>query len=80
LSDNIPPPPPGEGQEVEEAVAGEGEPLFEMPGIGAQQVREPVQAASRTVRARPDGEAERLRTLLGDVLRELEQLRGLLSV
>jgi len=80
LSDNIPPPPPGEGQEVEEAVAGEGEPLFEMPGIGAQQVREPAQAASRNVRARPDGEAERLRTLLGDVLRELEQLRGLLSV
>lgn len=82
LSDNIPPPPPGEGQEVEaeETSAPNDDPLFAMPGLATQQLREPAVATARNVQTKSDGEVERLRALLGNVLRELEQLRALLTV
>ncbi len=81
LSDDIPPPPPGEGQEVEPdgTAAAQAEAMFSLPGL-THPAREPAQGGARAARAKPDGEAERLRASLTDVLRELERLRALLPV
>ena len=76
LSDDIPPPT---ADEREEAAAGAGRrppqraPELPMPGLA------PLPAlAARTGRAKPDPEVERLRALLAETLRELEELRALL--
>ena len=78
LSDDIPPAPADEQEaaEAERATALSVEPELPMPGLapGASS-----QIARVNVRPKADPEAERLRSLLTETLRELEALRALLS-
>jgi DNA-binding transcriptional MerR regulator len=78
LSDDIPPPSPDElaAAEAERAVTGSFEPELPMPGLvvpGSQSA-----AARSNARPKSDPDAERLRALLAEALRELEALRALL--
>jgi len=78
LSDDIPPPTEDEraAAEAEKADLG-GNNLPLIPGL--ELVSSPLSATVRSAsRPRPDGENDRLRTLLIDVLQELETLRALL--
>ncbi len=72
LSDDIPPPAPGE-----RAADGSEAPETEMliPGLDLEPV---PPAAPRPPRIRTDPEVERLRALLTETLQELERLRALL--
>ncbi|HEY4040627.1 MAG TPA: MerR family transcriptional regulator [Rhodopila sp.] len=77
LSDDIPPPT------AEERAAAEAEKVEDPPLIPGLELVTPPPAATQMTRGmsrpRPDGEAERLRGLLEEVLRELEALRELLG-
>jgi len=77
LSDDIPPAPEDEQEaaEVERAAALQVEPELPMPGLASTA---PAQVARGNVRPKLDPEAERLRALLTETLRELEELRDLL--
>ena len=76
LSDDIPPAPADEQEAAEaERAATSEEPELPMPGL-ARTVT--AQAARVNVGARVDSEAERLRALLTEALRELQALRALL--
>ena len=77
LSDDIPPAPEDEQEaaEAERAAALRAEPELPMPGLASTA---PAQAARANVRPKVDPEAERLRALLTETLRELEELRDLL--
>lgn len=71
LSDDIPPAPPAERAEAEAERAGvPPEPVLPMPELQSKSPAVP--------RVRRDSEAERLRTVLTETLRELEELRALL--
>jgi DNA-binding transcriptional MerR regulator len=80
LSDDIPPPTADEraAAEAEHAELSNDPPLI--PGLGLVSppaaLTQMVRAAGRT---RPDGEADRLRALLMEVLHELEALRARLG-
>lgn len=74
LSDDIPPPTPEERAESEaEAHGPPPDPELPLPGLPP-----PVGATRVTVRPKADPEAERLRMVLTETLRELEALRALL--
>jgi DNA-binding transcriptional MerR regulator len=84
LSDDIPPAPPDERAQAEAEQAGSvpAEPELPIPGLAAS----PPAAASvpgRAGRSRDehgsDAEVERLRSIMQETLRELEQLRALLG-
>ncbi len=77
LSDDIPPAPAEEQEEAEaERAAGPAlEPELPMPGLAPPA---PAQSARVNVRPKADPEVERLRALLAETLRELEELRALL--
>src|ERR1700730_1786572 len=77
LSDDIPPATPDEQEaaEAERAAGLPSEPELPMPGLASIA---PAQAARANVRPKVDPEAERLRALLTETLRELEELRDLL--
>ena len=77
LSDDIPPASEDEQEaaEAERAAAIPAEPELPMPGLSPTN---PAQIARVTVRPKVDPEAERLRGLLTETLRELEALRALL--
>jgi len=78
LSDDIPPPSDAERAEAEAERSGvPREPELLIPGLDLEQAIEP-RAPRATARPKPDPEVERLRALLAEVLRELEDLRGLL--
>ena len=89
LSDDIPPPAPGEqaGTEAEQdgPAADDDNPLLPMPGLPPAAPPAPPRATARPA-AKPappaargeDGEAVQLRATLAEVLRELESLRALL--
>ncbi len=73
LSDDIPPATPDERAAAEaEQAAVSGEPVLPIP-----ELQRPEPAAPRIPR-RADLDAERLRTVLADTLRDLEALRALL--
>ena len=80
LSDDIPPPTADERAAAEaenEALSHDGPPLI--PGL--ELVSPPpalAQMARAAARTKPDGETERLRSLLEEALQELEALRALL--
>jgi DNA-binding transcriptional MerR regulator len=78
LSDDIPPPSADEieAAEAERESSASFEPELPMPGLArpAQQSAT-VRSGSR---ANPDQEAERLRSVLAEILQELEALRALL--
>ncbi len=77
LSDDIPP-APAEEQEAAEAERASGqpnEPELPMPGLAPAV----PQVARINVRPKSDPEAERLRAVLTETLRELEALRSLLT-
>jgi DNA-binding transcriptional MerR regulator len=78
LSDDIPPPPADEQEalEAEHMAAPPSEPELPMPGLVLTQ---PASAARVNLRPKPDPEAEKLRALLTETLRELEALRALLT-
>jgi DNA-binding transcriptional MerR regulator len=76
LSDDIPPAPADEQEAAEVERAATVEPELPMPGL-ARAV--PSQTARANVRPRADPEAERLRAVLTETLRELEALRALLD-
>jgi DNA-binding transcriptional MerR regulator len=76
LSDDIPPAPVEEQEAAEAERAAALEPELPMPELTASTPPQP--AARTTVRPRADSEAERLRSLLTEALRELEELRALL--
>ena len=78
LSDDIPPAPEDEQEasEAERSSALSPEPELPMPGLASTA---PSQSARGTGRPKPDVEADRLRALLTDTLRELEALRDLLA-
>jgi DNA-binding transcriptional MerR regulator len=75
LSDDIPPAPEDEREPTEavQTVAPSVEPELPMPGLA------PPPTARAAQRPRPDPEAERLRAVLTETLRELEALRTLFS-
>ena len=77
LSDDIPPPTPDE----QAAAAVEREPpIAREPELPIPGLPPPEPGPARlTMRGRPDTEAERLRGLLTETLRELEALRALLG-
>ena len=77
LSDDIPPAPEDEQEaaEAERAAALQAEPELPMPGLASTA---PAQVARVNPRPKVDPEAERLRALLTETLRELEELRDLL--
>jgi DNA-binding transcriptional MerR regulator len=80
LSDDIPPPTADEraAAEAEKGLGSDGPPLI--PGL--ELVSTPpglAQMARMTQRSKPEGESERLRSLLEEALRELEALRVLLG-
>ncbi len=82
LSDDIPPAPADERQEIEgEAIeTAISEPQLPMPGLAQAAARDvPSAAAARAARAKPDAEADRLRAVLAEALKELESLRALLA-
>jgi DNA-binding transcriptional MerR regulator len=81
LSDDIPPPTADEraAAEAEKAALSPNDPPL-IPGL--EPVSPPpglTQMARAAPRPRADGEAERLRSLLDEALRELESLRALLG-
>jgi DNA-binding transcriptional MerR regulator len=77
LSDDIPPPPAHEQEEAEaEREAHASEPELPMPGLAPAVAQVPT--ARPGLRPRADVEAERLRSVLVEMLRELEELRALL--
>jgi DNA-binding transcriptional MerR regulator len=78
LSDDIPPAPADEQEaaEVERAARADVEPELPMPGLAPTA---PPQVARVNMRPKVDPEAERLRVLLVETLRELEALRALLA-
>jgi DNA-binding transcriptional MerR regulator len=75
LSDDIPPPTPEERAAAELEAAPAPEPELPLPGLAPPL---PPGAARINVRPKIDPETERLRSLLGDALRELEAIRALL--
>ncbi len=76
LSDDIPPAPAEEQEAAEAERAGlPTEPELPMPGLAPAA---PVAIARVNVRPKVDPETERLRVVLADTLRELEELRALL--
>ena len=77
LSDDIPPAPEDEQEaaEAERAAALRAEPELPMEGLASTA---PAQVARVNPRPKVDPEAERLRALLTETLRELEELRELL--
>jgi len=76
LSDDIPPAPAEEQEAAEAERAGvPAEPELPMPGLAP--VTSPA-IARVNIRPKVDPEAERLRAVLADTLRELEELRTLL--
>jgi DNA-binding transcriptional MerR regulator len=75
LSDDIPPPPADE-RDLADHEGGSMQEEPELPGLASPMDRQVARAAPRT---RPDPEAERLRAILGETLKELEELRALLS-
>ncbi len=77
LSDDIPPAPEDEQEaaEAERAVGQSVEPELPMPGLAPASAPQTTRA---NVRPRTDPEAERLRALLIETLRELGALRALL--
>jgi DNA-binding transcriptional MerR regulator len=77
LSDDIPPAPADEQEAAEAERAGlPTEPELPMPGLAPPPT--PALVARVNVRPKVDPEAERLRALLTETLRELETLRALL--
>jgi DNA-binding transcriptional MerR regulator len=80
LSDDIPPPSDAERAEAEAERSGvPREPELLIPGLDLEPDQHPEPRAFRPVlRPKTDPEVERLRTLLAEVLRELEDLRALL--
>jgi DNA-binding transcriptional MerR regulator len=80
LSDDIPPPSPDEqAAAAEERDAPPSlEPELPMPGLLPPSSGS-LQAARVTLRPKVDPETERLRTLLIETLRELEELRALIG-
>jgi DNA-binding transcriptional MerR regulator len=70
LADDIPP------ATAEERAAAEAEPELPMPGLAHASTQ---QFARVNVRPKVDPENEKLRALLGEMLRELEELRALLT-
>src|SRR3978361_255543 len=81
LSDDIPPPTADEraAADAEKAGMSSGVPPL-IPGLGL--VSPPpalTQMARAAVRGKPESEADRLRSLLAEALRELEALRALLG-
>lgn len=79
LSDDIPPAPEDEqaAAEAERSAATlSGEPELPMPGLAPTAAPQTTRA---NLRPKADPEAERLRTLLTETLRELEALRELLA-
>jgi DNA-binding transcriptional MerR regulator len=81
LSDDIPPPSADELAEAEAERADPptpAEPELPIPGLSPPSVAS-QQAARVNVRPKVDPETERLRTLLGETLRELEALRALIA-
>ena len=88
LSDDIPPPTPDEQLEAAAeragvaAAAAAREPELPMPGLAPPPPPPspaPMATARTVVRQKVDPEAERLRAVLRETLRELESLRALLS-
>jgi DNA-binding transcriptional MerR regulator len=76
LSDNIPPPTPDEQAEAAKERAGvSDDPELPMPGLASAPSPDPVPASSLGA---AEEEAERLRAVLRQTLRELEALRALL--
>jgi DNA-binding transcriptional MerR regulator len=75
LSDDIPPAPVEEQEAAEAERAAALEPELPLPELS---VPAPPQSGRANVRARTDPEADRLRALLRETLRELELLRALL--
>ena len=72
LSDDIPPPP---ADETDSPEAERTEPELPMPGLAPPPSTQVVRSS---VRPRNEAEAERLRALLTETLRELEEIRSLL--
>jgi DNA-binding transcriptional MerR regulator len=72
LSDDIPPPHPDERAEQEAAEQDAFLPGFEAPSSS------PATAGRAGARSRPETESDRLRSVLGETLQELERLRGML--
>jgi DNA-binding transcriptional MerR regulator len=80
LSDDIPPPTADERAAAEAEKAGlgrEGPPLI--PGLELVAPPSALTQMTRPAPRKPEGEAERLRILLEEALRELEGLRALLG-
>jgi DNA-binding transcriptional MerR regulator len=77
LSDDIPPPSADELEAAEEerAAAAAMEPELPMPGLAPSATQ---QAARANLRPKAEADAERLRAVLTETLRELEELRALL--
>ena len=76
LSDDIPPAPAEEQEAAEAERAGlPAEPELPMPGLAPAA---PQSVTRMNIRPKMDPEAERLRAILADILRELEELRALL--
>jgi len=75
LSDDIPPPSADE-QEAEIGRADLEEPELPMPGLAPPPATQVVRSS---VRSRGEADAERLRAVLTETLRELEALRSLLA-
>jgi DNA-binding transcriptional MerR regulator len=77
LSDDIPPAPEDEQEaaEAERSARLAAEP--ELPGLASAAPSSPARVSPP--RARVDPETERLRTVLAETLRELEELRALLA-
>ena len=78
LSDDIPPAPADEQEaaEAERAAGVSAEPELPMPGLAPAASQS---VARVNVRPKVDPETERLRALLTETLRELQELRALLS-
>jgi DNA-binding transcriptional MerR regulator len=86
LSDDIPPATPDEqaaaaAERAEVIVEAEPDAQLAMPGLPppAPPPSSPPAGIGRTLRVGPDREAERLRAVLTETLRELESLRALLA-
>jgi DNA-binding transcriptional MerR regulator len=78
LSDDIPPPSADEVEAAEaERAAAAFEPELPMPELARPALQSPTGGRSNA-RPNSDAETERLRSVLADILRELEALRALL--
>jgi DNA-binding transcriptional MerR regulator len=81
LSDDIPPAPPDEQAEAaaeRHAVIDADEPQLAMPGLERPASQPSGNPSARPPQSRADSEVRHLRSVLVDVLRELEAVRGLL--